>query len=217
MVNQDGTVGTHCRGGCGVWTISERSHSYEIVKLRPPSCSGARIPKPVEQSSIEPALYPVPPSKSSYKFDPRARAPLQPCLRVCRSTSIRFRLNQIGDVRAVKFAPRRVLHSARWSLAHCGFDVMDIWIQPNPAGASVQPSVDLCYRIRMIDAVPNVTLLRLEHDDCQLREPLNGNRDTSHHILHVRKPFNFFNGCDMRGQVSPKTFRSRASRVTPCG
>jgi hypothetical protein len=49
----------------------------------------------------------------------------------------------------------------------------------------------------MIGAVRDVTLLRLEHDDCQLREPLNRDWDTSHHVLDVRKAFNFFNGCDV--------------------
>ena len=66
-----------------------------------------------------------------------------------------------------------------------------------PAGARVQPGVDLSYRMRMIGAVRDVTLLRLEHDDCQLREPLNRDWDTSHHVLDVRKAFNFLNGCDV--------------------
>lgn len=51
--------------------------------------------------------------------------------------------------------------------------------------------------MRMIGAVRDVTLLRFEHDDCQLREPLNRDWDTSHHVLDVRKAFNFFNGCDV--------------------
>jgi hypothetical protein len=56
----------------------------------------------------------------------------------------------------------------------------------------------------MIHAIRDVAKLRLEDDDCQLREPLNRIWDTPHHILDVRKAFNFFNGCDMRWPGFPE-------------